>query len=232
VLRATGLLIVLGVCALVATMVLAVRGGNQQVAAKLGLVTADWSSMLDAGVQITAAGGMLGLGVGAAWIFGREFADGTVSALFGLPVDRRQIAAAKLAVFGMWSALVCTLLTAGLLVTGLAVGLGAPDSAAVAGLGRELVLGLLTALVAVPAGWAATWGRGLLAGVAGAVCLLVLAQVWVLSGAGVWMPLVAPAMWAMEPSAATTAALVVVPSVPVVFGVATVVLWRRLQLDR
>jgi len=234
VLRAAGVLIVLGVCGLATTVILAARSGNPELIAKLGprAATADWSALLSTGVQITSAGALLGFGVGISWMFGREFADGTVAALFGLPVRRSELAMAKLVVYAAWAAGVAALLVLGLLVTGLANGLGAPDADAVAGLARQLALGLLTALIAVPAGWAASWGRGLLPGIAVAVGLLVVAQISVLGGFGSWLPIVAPALWAMQPATGSTMALLTVPLVPLTFGAATVSIWMRLQLDR
>ena len=115
---------------------------------------------------------------------------------------------------------------------GLAVGLGAPDAAAIGGLARLFALGVLTALIAVPAGWAASLGRGLLPGIAVAVGILVVAQVSVIADFGSWVPFVAPAFWAMHADIHSTPALVVVPFVPLVFGAATIISWRRLELDR
>ncbi len=234
VLRATAGLIVVGVCGLATMVILAGRSGNQELIAKLGpnAATADWPALLGTGVQITAAGGLLGFGVGVSWLFGREFADGTVAALFGLPVGRSRIAMAKLVIYAAWAAGVSVLLTLGLLVTGLAAGLGPPDAGTVAGLARQLALGLLTAVIAVPAGWAASWGRGLLPGIAVTIGLLVVAQVSVLGGFASWLPIVAPAFWAMQPDARAALALLTVPLVPLVFGAATLSIWRRLQLDR
>ncbi len=233
VLWSTGLLLVLGLCGLTATILLAARSGNAQLLAKLGpqAGSGDWPALLSSAAQITSAGGLLAFGVGASWLYGREFADGTVSGLFGLPVSRGRLAGAKLVVFAGWSLVVSALMTVVLLGAGLILGLGVPDGAAVAGLGRQFALGVLTAAIAVPAGWAASLGRGLLPGIAATVGILVLAQVAVLADFASWVPFVAPAFWALQP-ATSAAILLVVPSVPILFGVATVGLWRRLQLDR
>jgi ABC-2 type transport system permease protein len=234
VLWATGILVVGGVAVLAGAMVAAARSGNTEVTAKLGPAAAvgDWSALLGVAAQVTAAGGLLAFGVGISWLTGREFADRTVSGLFGLPVGRGTIAAAKLAVYAVWALVVCLALTAVLPVVGLLVGVGLPTGADLAGLGRQFALGLLTALIAVPAGWAASLGRGLLPGIATAVGILVIAQVAVIARVGSWFPFVAPAFWAMQPSAASATALLAVPLVPLVFGVGTVWVWRRLQLDR
>lgn len=234
VLWATGILLVVGVAVLAGAMVAAARSGNAAIAAKLGptAATGDWPALLGVAAQVTAAGGLLAFGVGISWLIGREFADRTVSGLFGLPVGRGTIAAAKLVVYAVWALAVCVALTALLPLVGLVAGIGLPSAAEFAGLARQLALGLLTALIAVPAGWAASLGRGLLPGIATAVGILVVAQVAAVAQVGSWVPLVAPAFWALQLSGTTATSLLLVPLVPLVFGVATVVVWRRLQLDR
>jgi len=234
VLWATGILLVVGVAVLAGAMVAAVRSGNAEIAAKLGptAATGDWSALLGVAAQVTAAGGLLAFGVGISWLIGREFADRTVSGLFGLPVGRGTIAAAKLVVYAVWALAVCTALCVVLLPVGLLVGIGLPAGDDLAGLARQFALGLLTALIAVPAGWAASLGRGLLPGIATAVGILVVAQVAAVAKVGSWVPFVAPAFWALAPSGSTAAGLLTVPLVPLVFGAATVWVWRRLQLDR
>jgi ABC-2 type transport system permease protein len=234
VLFSTGLLLALGVTVLAAVTVSAVRHGNTEIVAKIGpqAATGDWSALLAVSTQVTAAAGVLAFGVGISWLYGREFADGTVAGLFGLPVSRGAIAGAKLLVYAAWAAVTTLALVVLLLGAGVVVGLGVPDPSAVLGLGRLLALGVLTALIAVPAGWAASLGRGLLPGIAVAVGILVVAQVSVIGDFGSWVPFVAPALWALHTDIHSTAALLVVPIVPIVFGAATVISWRRLELDR
>jgi len=101
VLWSTGTLFVLGVSVLAVAMVSAVRSGNAEVVAKLGppAATADWSALLSVAVQVSSAAGVLAFGVGISWLIGREFSDGTIPGLYGLPVSRGQIAAAKLLVY-------------------------------------------------------------------------------------------------------------------------------------
>ena len=233
VLWSTGVLLALGVTVLAAAMVAAARSGDVEVVAKIGpqAATGDWSALLAVATQITAAAAVLAFGVGISWLYGREFADGTIPGLFGLPVGRGAIAMAKLLVYLAWAVVVTLVSVLLLFAGGLAVGLGAPDTAALEGFARLLALGVLTALIAVPAGWAASVGRGLLPGIAVAVGILVVAQVSVIADLGSWVPFVAPALWAMQADIHSTAALVVVPIVPLVFGAGTVIGWRRLELD-
>lgn len=234
VLWATGGLLVLGVAALAGVTVVAGRSGDAEIVAKLGPIaaTGDWAALVGSAAQVTAAGALLAFGVGISWLTGREFADRTVSGLFGLPVGRGTIAAAKLIVFGCWAGAVTIVLTLMLPVVGLITGLGWPSADDLGGLARLAALGLLTALIAVPAGWAASLGRGLLPGIAAAVGIMAVAQIATLAGVGAWIPFVAPAVWALQPAPDTALALLPVPVVPLVFGFALVHLWRRLQLDR
>ena len=226
--------IVLGIGVLCAVMMAALGSGDPQLAAKLGPeASRDWHGLLGAAAQITGAGGLLGFGVVAAWLFGREFADGTVTGLFALPVGRGTIAAAKLGVYLAWAAAVSAALTALVLVLGVGLGFGAPDAATWAGLARQQALGVLSAAVAVPTAWAATVTRSLLGGVSVAIALVIVAQVGVLAGAGGWLPLAAPALWAISGGAAVSPAQL---GLAVAFsagaaGAATWA-WHRLELDR
>ena len=101
----TGVLLAVGVTVLAAAMVPAARSGDAEILAKLGpqAASGDWSAFLSVAVQITSAAGVLAFGVGISWLYGREFADGTIPGLFGLPVSRGAIAAAKLLVYLAWA---------------------------------------------------------------------------------------------------------------------------------
>ncbi|WP_136707396.1 ABC transporter permease [Agromyces sp. H66] len=227
-------LLVLGVGALSLGMLLAAASGDEQVLAKLGPLAGvgGWAGLIGVVLQITAAGGLLAFGVALSWLFGREFADGTVAALFALPVSRPAIAMAKLVVYLAWAIGVAVVLTGIVAVLGFAMGYGVTDAAGVATLLRIPVLVVLTALIAVPAAWAATIGRGLLPGIAATVGIVVVAQVFAIADAGAWVPIVAPALWAIAPASVPAAALLTVPSVPIVFGGLCALAWARLQLDR
>ena len=88
---------------------------------------------------MTSAGGLLGFGVVLAWIFAREFADGTITGLFGLPagagLDRgRQASRLRRMVHGAVELLACA---AAVTVIGLGFGFGMPDADARAALGAK-----------------------------------------------------------------------------------------------
>lgn len=226
--------IVIGIVLLSAAMLLAARAGNAQVTAKLGPdATPDWHGFLSAAIQITGAGGLAGFAIVLGWMFGREFGDRAIHGLFALPVGRGRIAAAKFVAYAGWAALVAVAMPLLLFGTGLVLGLGAPDADAVAALWRLPALTLLGLLLATPVAWAATLGRSVLAGVGVAVALIVVAQFSVLAGVGGWMPLAAPALWAMSGGTMATfgQTLLAVPFAAV-FVLLTIRSWHRLQLDR
>jgi ABC-2 type transport system permease protein len=227
-------LLLAGVTAIALGMLMAAASGQEQVIAKLGPAAEldGWERLVSVVVQVTAAGGFGAFGVALSWMFGREFADGTVSALFALPVSRATIALAKLAVYGAWAAGVAVLLTVVIGVLGFAMGFGVTDAAGLGELARVPVLAALTALIAVPAAWAATIGRGLLPGIGVTVVIMVVAQVLAVADFGTWLPIVAPALWAIAPGSVPAAALLTVPSVPLVFGALCALAWSHLQLDR
>jgi ABC-2 type transport system permease protein len=232
--RVGSIAVVAGIALLSGTMLLAAASGDPQLLAKLGpAATRDWHGFLLAAAQITSAGGLLGFGVVLAWMFGREFGDGTITALFALPVRRSTIALAKLLVYAMWAVVVSVCLAALLLLVGLIAGLGQVTAEAWVALARQAGLGIMTAAIAAPVAWVATLGRSVLAGVTIAIGLVVIAQVSVLAGAGGWMPLASPALWAISAGQAVTLLQLglVLPYVAV-FTLVIAAAWRVMQLDR
>lgn len=223
-----------GIAVLCGALLFAAHSGDAQLIAKLGpAADGGWSGLFAGAAQVTGVGGLLGFGVVLAWMFGREFGEGTVTGLFALPIRRSTIAAAKLVVYGAWALLTSTALVAALFVVGLVSGLGAFPAELWPAVGRQGALTVMTAAVATPVAWAATAGRSLLTGVATTIGIVIVAQVSVLVGAGGWMPLAAPALWAVSGGSVVSPLqlLLLAPVVAVVAG-ATMWAWERLQLDR
>jgi ABC-2 type transport system permease protein len=232
--RVGSIAVVAGITVLSGSMLLAAHSDDPQLLAKLGPVaTGDWNGFLLGAAQITGAGGLGGFAVVLAWMFGREFGDGTITGLFALPVRRSTIALAKLLVYGVWAVAMSVLLGFVLLLVGTIAGLGPLTHAAWETLARQVALGVMSAAITTPVAWAATLSRSVLGGVSVAIGLVVVAQVSVLAGFGGWMPLAAPTLWAVSAGAAVTPIqlLVLVPFV-VAATLATALTWRRMQLDR
>lgn len=226
-------LLVLGIAVLTGAMVAAAEAGDERILAQLGDVAdqTGWERLGAVAAQITAAAGLLGFGVVTAWVVGREFSDRTIGGLFAIPVARATIARAKLVVTAAWVILIAGVLVAVVLIVGTIL-IGRPDEDAVAGSARLLVLTCLTGLLATPAAWAATLGRGLLPGIALTVVMMATAQVLAVVGMGAWLPLAAPALWTLDPGSVDALQLGLVALVPGVFIPLTTRAWSRLQLDR
>ncbi|GAA4048002.1 ABC transporter permease [Agromyces indicus] len=224
--------LVVGIVVLAVGAAAGAASGDERLAAKLGPLAGagGWNGLVGVVAQVESAAALLGFGVALSWLVGREFADGTVAGLFALPIRRSTIAVAKLVVYLAWAATVAVLLTGAVAIAGLALGHGVTDAAA--SLLRIPALAVLTALIATPAAWAATAGRGLLPGIAATVALIAVAQVLAVVGVGGAIPFVAPALWAIEPDAATGWGLALVPVTALAFAGLCARAWSRLQLDR
>jgi len=236
---ATLIMLDIGIAVVCVAAVLGARSDDAALAAKLGPLVAEggWAGYLSASAQVTAVAGLLGFGVVLAWQFGREFSDGTVTGLFAIPVPRRIMAAAKLLVYMCWAFVVSSGLVVSLLIGGASLGLGLPGSDIWSLLARQYGLALLTAGLAVPAAWAATLGRGLLAGIASIIAVIMLAQIAVFTGLGAWFPFAAPGLWAATAgggphSLVSAGQLTLVAPVAAAFAGLTLQAWHRLQLDR
>jgi ABC-2 type transport system permease protein len=232
--RSATALIVGGIAIMATVFEAAADSGNERIIAQLGDLAHEdgWTRLVGIAIQITSVAGLLGFGVVMAWIMGREFADGTISGLFALPVGRGAIAVAKLTVAMVWTAVISICLTATIVVAGLALGIGMPDASAMSELLRLVLLTVLSGLLAVPAAWAATVGRSLLPGIAVTIGLIASAQVMVVVGTGAWYPIALPALWAIDPQEVSVTQLCLVALVPGAFGLATTRAWTKLQLAR
>ena len=167
-------------------------------AAQLGLVgtnanlsglTATWSAYSSTLTLIMGIGGMLMLPFIIAYVFGREYADGTAKNLLALPVGRHWFVLAKLGVTAAW----WVALVVAVLAEALAIGL----ALALPGFSTELVLGgardaLLTAgiayLLAPAVAWITTLGRGYLPPLGFALAMLALGNVFAKTGWAEWFP--------------------------------------------
>ena len=213
------------------------RGGADAMSLKAAaLLPGDgWTGYLGGLTQVFATGGLLGMGVVVAWCFAREFTDRTVVSLYASATPREQVAAAKLAVLTGWAVLLSLALGPVALGIGLAAGLGVPTTAELGLLGRVVLLGVLTALLALVAALFASLGRGPLPAFGGLVGVIVAAQIAVVAGAGAWFPWSAAGLWAVAVtgSGLPPVALWQLLGIPLsagLVGAATVAWWRRAEL--
>jgi ABC-2 type transport system permease protein len=192
--------LLIGIVGLSAGMVLADDGTDTALALKVEAFTREggWEGLHVLAGVILANGGLLACGMMLTWLFGREFVDRTVPGLFGLPTPLRAVAAAKLALYGLWTAGMSLAIPALLGCAGLVLGFGPPDAGTLAGFGKIGLVSALTALLALPAAWVATRTRGYLAPVGAITGIIIAAQISVFTGAGAWFPFAAPGIWASQ----------------------------------
>ena len=161
---ATTIFMAFGVAGIATGTTLAARGEDPEMLAKLGPAASvgGWEGLIAVVLQITAAGGLLAFGVVLSWMVGREFADGTVTGLFALPVRRDTIALAKLLVYLLWTVAVALVLVGVVAVIGLLLSLGAPASGVGLLLFRLMALTVLSveaSCQASPPRWASSSSR-------------------------------------------------------------------------
>lgn len=191
----TAFAMVLGVVTLLGGITIGLRAGNPELVNKAGSAASlDWAGLQLGAVQVVAVAGLLGSGIMLSWIFGREFTEGAISGLFGLPTSRILIAWAKLLAYFLWAIVVSVLLAVGVFILGVLLGYGQPPWG---GLITIAVLMFLNSCIAVPIAWVTTLSRSVLAGIGATVGLIIIAQVGVLAGVGAWVPVAAPALWAL-----------------------------------
>jgi ABC-2 type transport system permease protein len=173
---------------------------------KLGLVSAkanlvaysatDWQAYLAfSGLTIAAAGFFLFILV-ISWVFGREFADGTLKDMLAVPVRRSTILLAKFILVAGWSLLLAMIITLAGLLTGFLLKLPGGSTALIL---RDsvgvLVAALMVIWVVLPFALFASLGRGYLLPLALAVLTLILTNLVVVLGWGEYFPWAVPALY-------------------------------------
>jgi ABC-2 type transport system permease protein len=179
---------------------------DPQAARELGLIgakanlvggSADWPFYLNMLAQAVAIGGLLLFSLVQTWIFGREFADGTVKDLLAVPVGRSALVSAKFIVAAVWSAGLVVLIYLIGLALGALITLPQGSPAVLAAGSRTLAVTTLLVIVAVtPIGLLASVGRGYLLPMGLAILGVALANLLAFLGWGHLFPWSAPALYA------------------------------------
>lgn len=143
---------------------IAASGGAFAAGVAAGGYARDWGHLLHFGPQAAAGSwGILTLGLVTAYVFGREYREGTSQTVLTLPVRREYVVVAKLVVVAAW-ALALALLSAALLVGVVAV-LGAGGftwSAVLESFADSVKVAALLFLTLPVVAWFAMLGRGYL----------------------------------------------------------------------
>jgi ABC-2 type transport system permease protein len=173
-------------------------------ARRLGLIStkaqitagaADWPTYFALLTQAVAVGGLILFGLVAIWVFGREYADRTVTDLLALPTPRTAVVGAKFVITAVWAGVLTLIVYALGLAVGGAVGLpGWSPGLAAGAAGRIAAAAGLTVALVTPFAWAASAGRGYLPPVGVMFLALFLSQVIAALGWGAYFPWSVPAL--------------------------------------
>lgn len=157
--------------------------------ADLAGISATWPSFFSMLAMIVGMGGLLLLAFIVAFVFAREYVEGTAKNLLALPVGRHWIVLAKLAVAGAWWAALVVAVVIETLLIGSAMSLPGFSWAVAGGGVRDVaVVAAVVFMLAPVVAWIATLARGYLAPLGFALAMLVLAQVFGKTGWGPWFP--------------------------------------------
>lgn len=182
---------------------------NPAISHKLGLISAkadlvaysatDWASYLGLFAMFMAMGGLGLFSLVISWVFGREFADGTVKDLLAVPVARATILLAKFGVVSVWAAGLSGVMLASCLGLGALIQLpGATLSVLLAGSGRALLTAALVLVTVLPFALLAGVGRGYLLPLGAMMLALVSANLLALAGWADYFPWAVPGLIAMN----------------------------------
>jgi ABC-2 type transport system permease protein len=148
--------------------------------------------------QLIATAGFILFTLVISWVFGREFADGTVKDLLAVPVARSTILLAKFIVAAVWSLGLALILLAVGLILGALFGLpGGANRVLVQGSAAIMITACLVIMVVLPFAFFASVGRGYLLPIGAAVVALMAANLAAVVGRGEVFPWSIPAVYAM-----------------------------------
>jgi ABC-2 type transport system permease protein len=157
--------------------------------ADLAGLEATWPAYLSMLTLVVGVGGMLLLAFVVAYVFGREYAEGTAKNLLTLPVARHWFALAKFLVAGVWWLLLVAAVLAENLLLGWALALPEFSAGLMVGALRDVALVAMAAyLLAPPVAWITLLGRGYLPPIAFALATLALGDVISHTGWASWFP--------------------------------------------
>lgn len=166
-------------------------GAKAQIAGE-----ASWPSYVKLHAQMISVGGILVFGFVMSWIFGREFADGTVKELLVLPYSRAIVIIAKFIV----SLITNLLLTTYIIIIGFIIGMliDLPNwsiDIIFDDYVRLIFITILTMILSTPVALFACVGRGYLAPLGFVIFTLVFSQVLTAIGYGHHFPWAIPAIY-------------------------------------
>jgi ABC-2 type transport system permease protein len=216
---------------------------NPEISQKLGLISAkanliaysatDWPTYLGLFGQIIAAGGFFLFILIISWVFGREFADGTLKDMLAVPVQRSSILLAKFIVVAIWSAA----LTIVIFIVGLVMGAiiklpGGSINVILQGSDLVLITACLVIAVVMPFALFASAGRGYLLPLGVAVLTLMMTNVVAIVGWGEYFPWAVPGLYVLGKSSLTPVSYWIVFLTSLAGMIGTYLWWKFADQNR
>ncbi|MCC6496421.1 MAG: ABC transporter permease [Propionibacteriaceae bacterium] len=156
---------------------------------ELSGIEASWASFASFLSLIVGLGGTLLLAFVAAYVFGREYSEGTAKVMLTLPVPRPWFVVAKLLVVALWWLVIVLVVFAESVAVGLGLGLPGITVGTVGSLlGSLLAVAGISYLLAPVVALVTVWARGYLAPVGFALGMLLLGNVIGHTGWAPWFP--------------------------------------------
>ena len=157
--------------------------------ADLAGIESSWESFAAFLILIIGMGGTLLLAFIAAYVFGREYTEGTAKVMLTLPVPRPWFVVAKLLVVALWWLVLVLVVFIEAIGLGLWLGLSGFSSAFIAAmLGNLLIVAGISYLLAPVVALVTVWARGYLAPVGFALGMLLVGNVIGHTGWAPWFP--------------------------------------------
>jgi len=157
--------------------------------ADLSGITATWPSFLSMLTMIVGVGGLLLLAFIVAYVFGREYAEGTAKNMLALPIGREWFVVAKLVVAAVWWLVLVVAVLVEALVIGSALVLpGFSAGLVVSAVGNALLAAGIAYLLVPVVAWITILGRGYMPPLAFAIATLALGDVFTHTGWAPWFP--------------------------------------------
>ncbi len=216
---------------------------HPEIFEKLGLVSAkanliaysatDWPAYLIIFAEIISAGGFFFFVMAISWVFGREFADGTLKDMLAVPVQRASILLAKFIVVAVWSAaLAIIIFVFGLLMGALIQLPGGSNSVILHGSIDTAITVCLVIAVVLPFALFASIGRGYLLSIGVAVLSLMMANLVVVFGWGEYFPWAVPMLYMQGKSSLTPISYWIVFFTGLAGMLATYLWWKYADQNR
>jgi len=162
---------------------------GQKATFAFGGQPADWTTFLVFVVVIGGLGGLIMSAAIAAYVFGREYAEGTAKNLLALPIRRSRFVLAKTVVAAAWLGVLTAWMVPVTWLVGSVIGLpGLTPSLLVAAAARLFATAGMSLCCSALVAWVAVQTRGYFAPLGFAIGTLVLASVFGHTGWGPWLP--------------------------------------------